>query len=108
MSSVRYQIVRYRYYESPGAGRLLTVSELAQLVQLHPNMIDCLVDLALVDPAANEPEVLFHDTVVPRIWKIMRLRRDLGINWKGMGVVLDLLDRIEELEREVARLRRQP
>ena len=37
----------------------------------------------------------------------MRLRRDLGINWSGIGVVLDLLDKIEELEREIAWLRKK-
>ena len=54
-----------------------------------------------------EPKLLFPETAVPRIWRIMRLRRDLGINWSGIGVVLDLLDKIEELEREIAWLRKQ-
>ncbi len=53
------------------------------------------------------PELLFAETAVPRIWRIMRLRRDLGINFAGIGVVLDLLDRIEELEREIGWLRKQ-
>ena len=52
-------------------------------------------------------QLLFPETAVPRIWRIMRLRRELGINWAGIGVVLNLLDRIEEMEREIARLRRQ-
>jgi len=34
--------------------------------------------------------------------RIMRLRRDLGINYAGIGVVLDLLARIETLEAQLS------
>jgi DNA-binding transcriptional MerR regulator len=83
------------------------MEELATLARLHPEMVESLVKWGLVDPEESEPELLFRETVVPRIWRIMRLRRDLGINWAGLGVVLDLLDRIDELEREIAWLRKQ-
>jgi DNA-binding transcriptional MerR regulator len=86
---------------------MLTLEELSRLVDLHPEMVVRLVELGLVDPEVSEPEWLFQDTVVPRVWKIRRLHRDLGINWAGIGVVLDLLDRLEGLEREIAWLRKQ-
>jgi DNA-binding transcriptional MerR regulator len=86
---------------------MLTLEELSRLVDLHPEMVVRLVELGLVDPEVSEPEWLFEDTVVPRVWKIRRLHRDLGINWAGIGVVLDLLERIEGLEREIAWLRKQ-
>jgi DNA-binding transcriptional MerR regulator len=70
-------------------------------------MVDRLVEWGLLEPEQSEPELLFQETVVPRIWRIMRLRRDLGINWAGIGVVLDLLARIDEMEREMAWLRKQ-
>ena len=107
MSTTRYQIVHYRYESRPASKSLITVDELARLARLHPEIVDRLVEWGLVDPEQSEPELLFPETVVPRIWRIMRLRRDLGINWAGIGVVLDLLDRIEELEREIAWLRKQ-
>jgi hypothetical protein len=34
----------------------------------------------------------------------MRIRKDLGVNWSGIGVILTLLERVESLEKEVARL----
>lgn len=107
MSTARYKIVRYGYQSQVPSGERLTLDELSRLVDLHPEMVLRLVDLGLVDPEVGEPEWLFQDTVVPRIWKIKRLHRDLRINWAGIGVVLDLLQRIEELEREIAWLRRQ-
>ncbi len=107
MSPTRYQIVHYRYESRPASKNLLSMEELATLARLHPEMLDRLVKWGLVDPEESEPELLFQETVVPRIWRIMRLRRDLGINWAGIGVVLDLLDKIDELEREIAWLRKQ-
>jgi len=107
MGSSRYQIVHYRYESRSGSENLVTTGELARLARLHPEMVDKLVDWGLIEPVKWEPKLLFPETAVPRIWRIMRLRRDLGINWSGIGVVLDLLDKIEELEREIAWLRRQ-
>ena len=107
MSTTRYHIVHYRYESRPVSTNLITTGELARRSRLHPEMVDHLVDWGLVEPAESEPELLFHETVVPRIWRIMRLRRDLGINWAGIGVVLDLLERIEDLEREIAWLRKE-
>jgi DNA-binding transcriptional MerR regulator len=107
MTTLRYQIVRYRYHTRVPSRETLTLDDLSRLVDLHPEMVLRLVDLGLVEPEVGEPEWLFQETVVPRIWKIRRLHRDLGINWAGIGVVLDLLERIEELEREIAWLRRQ-
>jgi len=107
MGTIRYQIVRYRYHTQVPSRETLTLDDLSRLVDLHPEMVLRLVDLGLVEPEVGEPDWLFQDTAVPRIWKIKRLHRDLGINWAGIGVVLDLLERIEGLEREIAWLRRQ-
>lgn len=107
MSSTRYQIIHYRYESRPASKNLLNTEELARLARLHPEMVDRLVEWGLVDPERDKPELLFSETAVPRIWRIMRLRRDLGINWAGIGVILDLLDKIEKLERELGWLRKQ-
>ena len=105
MSTIRYQIVHYRYESRPASKNLLSAEELARLAHLHPEMVDRLIEWDLIDPVEREPQLLFPETAVPRIWRIMRLRRDLGVNWAGIGVVLDLLDKIDRLEREIARLR---
>jgi DNA-binding transcriptional MerR regulator len=40
-----------------------------------------------------------------RVRRIVRLQRDLGVNIEGIAIILDLLDRIEVLERQLARRR---
>jgi DNA-binding transcriptional MerR regulator len=100
-------VVRYRCEGRPVIGELITVQELARLSRVHPDMVAQLVDWGLVEPEIYEPELLFSESLVPRIWRILRLRQDLGINLPGIGVVLELLGKIESMEREIARLRKQ-
>jgi DNA-binding transcriptional MerR regulator len=75
---------------------------------MHPVLVERLMTLGLVDPVATTPELLFDVATVLRLRRILRLRRDLGVNWVGIGVVLDLLAKIEALEQEIAQLRRGP
>jgi MerR family transcriptional regulator/heat shock protein HspR len=42
-----------------------------------------------------------------RVAKVVRLQRDLGVNQEGAAVILELLDRIDALERQLAGLRRR-
>jgi DNA-binding transcriptional MerR regulator len=53
-----------------------------------------------VQPAGNQP--LYDAASLARLQRIERLRRDLGVNLAGMTVILDLLDRLTALQREVA------
>ncbi|MBE0582806.1 MAG: MerR family transcriptional regulator [Desulfofustis sp.] len=85
--------------------RLVTIEELGRLVDLHPDLLQRYLVYGLIDPETDTPCLLFTDAAIVRIRKIQRLRSDLGLNLAGCGVVLDLLDRIDELEREIRYLR---
>ncbi|UCE51487.1 MAG: MerR family transcriptional regulator [Desulfobacterales bacterium] len=88
----------------------LRMSDLAIRCQVHPGLIDHFVSLGLVDPHARDQQAgewLFDGEAVKIIEKILRLRNDLGINYSGIGVVLDLLGRIEELEARIRELEKQ-
>lgn len=43
---------------------------------------------------------VFRSEALERVRKSIRLHYDLGINWAGITVILDLLDRLEALEWE--------
>ena len=55
-----------------------------------------------VDTDADEPLLRRH--VVIELRRMQRLRRDLGVNFAGAAVILDLVHRIEQLNRELAEL----
>ena len=47
---------------------------------------------------------LFHADVIPLIRRILRLRNQLGVNYAGIGVILELMARIESLENHIREL----
>ena len=80
---------------------LWPLERLAQRAGLSPGMLRRCVELGLIEPAAREMSTLLFDPVVlPRVRKIARLHRSLGVNLAGVGVILDLLDRIQVLRRQ--------
>jgi chaperone modulatory protein CbpM len=81
---------------------LLTLEDIAARCRVHPTVVERLTTLGVIDPEAGEfPQ--FRPEMVLRLQRGLRLRRDLGLSYHAMALVLDLLERIETLE---ARLRR--
>jgi hypothetical protein len=91
----------------PAASRYLSLESLAAAADLHADFVEQLVGYGLMEPARTLDGVhWFEESAVRRLCVIQRLRADLGIGIHSLGVVLDLLERIESLQREVAALRR--
>ena len=105
METIRCKVIHYSCGPVPSGGSLLCREDLVRLTRVHPDMIECLLEWGLIEPVRTEPDLCFSEKAVPRIRRILRLRKDLGINWAGIGVVMDLLDRIDSLEQEIIRLR---
>lgn len=104
--------MQYRHYylvlRRPAAeSGLLDLMETARQACVHPDLLLRMVDLGLIEPEQSSPEMLFTPEVVGVIGKAVRLRYQLGINWAGVGLVLDLLERIGQLESEIERLSRK-
>lgn len=92
----------------PAAQGRLTLEALAEAAGLHPELVERFVAYGLLEPITVEERAVWFDLIaVRRLRTIRRLREDLGINLPGVSVVLDLLGRIESLQRELAELRRQ-
>jgi len=58
-----------------------------------------------VESTADEP--LLPRRAVVQLRRMQRLRRDLGVNFAGASIILDLVGRIEELNRELAEMHRR-
>ena len=93
-----------------GPARYINLREISVSCNVHPDFVDRLVRLGLIDPmtrSADQNEWIFPADAVPLVRKIMRLRDELGINYTGVGVVLELLSRIEALETRIRELESQ-
>lgn len=69
---------------------------------LHPEIVASLEELGLVETSGD----FISADYAWRINKILRLRSALGVNLNGAAIIVDLLERIEELENELRTLRK--
>jgi MerR family transcriptional regulator/heat shock protein HspR len=80
----------------------LTLEGLAACAGVQPALIRYFVEYGLIEPIAHTgTQWLFDMACIARLHKIERLRRDLGANLAGIAVILDLLDRLTTLQREL-------
>ncbi|MFH2013172.1 MAG: chaperone modulator CbpM [Pseudomonadota bacterium] len=85
---------------------LCRVEEIAKKAHVSESSIRRYIRLGLITPVKIERGCyLLRESTLFRISKIQRLRDDLGVNLYGIGVILDLLDRIEDLYRQVSELK---
>jgi hypothetical protein len=85
-------------------GSLDGIDALAREAGLHPDLVRRFLRLGLPDSVpgpARRPA--FPRDAAARLARAARLRRDLGLSYAGAILACDLLARIEELERRLAR-----
>ena len=76
---------------------------------LHPDLVRRLVALGLLACQQDaRGDLWFEPSALVTVARIQRLRSGLGLNYAAIGLVLDLLDRIEELESASRRRRTSP
>lgn len=97
------KFVMVRIHRSSGGAAEVSITEVARRCGVHPDLVERLVQLGLVDFSGRDArgESLFHESAVATIRRILRLRNQLGVNYVGVGVILDLMDRIETLEERI-------
>jgi hypothetical protein len=82
----------------------LTREELAAVCGISAARLDRLIRLGLVEPAVPAPPEFTAATAL-RLRRMLRLHADLGVSLVGASIIVDLLERLERLESELARYR---
>jgi len=92
-----------RVQAEPISGGRLRAEDLCVGLGIGREILEICLRWEVIDPpepgAGGIP--LFSEAAMERVRRGVRLHYDLGINWAGVAVVLDLLDRMESLEREM-------
>jgi hypothetical protein len=74
----------------------------ARRTGLHPEMVRRLVALGLVPAVRDRDGALwFSPSSVAEVARLQRLQAMLPLNYAALGLVVDLLDRITELETQL-------
>ena len=77
---------------------LLVAEQFAVAVGISPARLAGLVESGFVEPAepgGNE----FTAAAAARLRRMLRLRADLGVSFVAAAIIVDLLERLERLER---------
>jgi hypothetical protein len=92
----------------------ITLDDLARRVNLHPELLRRFIALGLLEPVAGRADAAsgadgptFGPDSPATVAQICRLHVGLGLNYAAIGVVIDLLARIDRLEATL-RTRPQP
>jgi hypothetical protein len=79
--------------------RELDLETFARLAGLHPDLVRRFVSLGLLEASTHSDTSLwFQPAQLTRAARLQRLRAGFSLNYAALGVVVDLLDRIAELE----------
>ena len=89
----------------PDLDEPLTCEVVAASIGARRSLILRLAEHGLIDTVDGETE----EPMVPRrmvvqLRRMQRLRRDLGVNFAGAAIIIDLVGRIEQLNRELAEM----
>jgi chaperone modulatory protein CbpM len=80
----------------------ITLSQLCEVCSVEHTLIEQLVEEGMLDPVgrpSGEPRFRYTSVRITRT--AMRLQDDLGVNLAGAALALELLERIEVLQRQV-------
>ena len=97
--------VRYPLVGPPRPARgLMSLDDVARRSGVHTQLVRRYVALSVVQARRDEAGRLWFDARTPAaIARAQRLHHDLGLNYAALGLVLDLLDRIDQLEAALRR-----
>ena len=89
----------------PAKSQLITLVQVVERTGVHPSRLGELIELSWIEPQRTSgDEYLFRLSDVYRIRKFLRLCDDFGLSDLAGTIIVDLLDRIEDLQRKVHEL----
>lgn len=81
---------------------IISRSEFLYRAQLDQETLEVWIEEEWLIPIATETELEFSEADLARAELIHELKRDLGVNDEGVGVILNLLDQVHSLRAVLA------
>src|SRR5262247_489109 len=79
-----------------------TISAVAEEFDVHPQTLRLYERQGLLKPSRTEGNTrLYTDADLERLELILNLTRDLGVNLAGVEIVLNLRERMNEMQRQM-------
>ena len=85
---------------------LVELTELCRICHAPTQLIIEMVEYGMLVPKGNNiPEWQFTGSAITRIKTVMRLQQDLEVNLSGAAVIVEMIEELEQLRREVQMLK---
>ncbi len=79
------------------------ISTVAEMYDIHPQTLRLYEREGLLKPSRTEGNTrLYTDGDLERLELILSLARDLGVNISGIAIILQMRERMEEMQRQMA------
>ena len=84
------------------------ISVAARMIQVHSQTLRYYEREGLLEPARSRGNIrLYSQRDIEKLRRIKTLTEDLGINLAGVQVVMRMMDRMAEMEKEIQKLTEQ-
>ncbi len=78
------------------------ISSVAEMYEIHPQTLRLYEREGLLKPSRTEGNTrLYTDEDLERLEFILNLSRDLGVNLSGIAIILQMRERMEEMNRQM-------
>ena len=78
------------------------ISAVAEMYEIHPQTLRLYEREGLLKPSRSEGNTrLYTDEDLERLEFILNLARDLGVNISGIAIILQMRERMEEMNRQM-------
>jgi MerR family transcriptional regulator/heat shock protein HspR len=78
------------------------ISNVASTYKIHPQTLRLYERQGLLKPSRSEGNTrLYTDGDLERLEVILNLTRDLGVNLAGVEIILNMRDKMEEMQKEI-------
>ena len=78
------------------------ISSVAEMYEIHPQTLRLYEREGLLKPSRTEGNTrLYTDEDLERLEFILNLARDLGVNMSGIAIILQMRERMEEMNRQM-------
>jgi MerR family transcriptional regulator/heat shock protein HspR len=78
------------------------ISAVAEMYEIHPQTLRLYEREGLLKPSRTEGNTrLYTDDDLQRLEFILSLARDLGVNISGMAIILQMRERMEEMQHQI-------
>ena len=79
------------------------ISAVAEQYQIHPQTLRLYEREGLLKPSRSEGNTrLYTDDDLERLEVILKLTRELGVNLAGVEIILNMREKMEEMQRQIA------